>query len=60
MKVSVICDKYLVVVLGVLNKYPNPGYLIWIKPSNQVMLSNPKHVSNLPYYVAIINGIFPK
>ena len=59
MNVSVICDKYLVYVLGVLNNSPNPGYLTWIKPSNHVMLSNPKHVNTPPSYVAIINGIFP-
>ena len=29
------------------------------KPSKHVMLSNPKHVSTLPYYMAIINGILP-
>ena len=29
------------------------------KPTNHVMLSNLKHVSTLPYYVAIINGILP-
>ena len=27
------------------------------KPYNHVMPSNPKHVSTLPYYVALINGI---
>ena len=55
-----ICDAYLVLVLGVLNNSPNPGYLTWIKPYNHAMLSNPKHVSTLPSYVAIINGIFDK
>ena len=29
------------------------------KTYNHVMLSNPKHVSTLPYYVATINDIFP-
>ena len=38
---------------------PIPVYLTCIKPYNHVMLSNPKHVSTLPSYVAIINGIFP-
>ena len=52
-------DAYLVLVLGALNKYPNPGYPNWIEPYNHVMLSNPKHVNPLPYYVAIINDIFP-
>ena len=47
-------------VLGVLNNSPNVGYLTWIKPSNKVMLSIQKHVSNLPSYVDIINGIFSK
>ena len=59
-KVSVICDKYLVLVLGVLNNSSNPGQLVRIKTSNKVMLSNPKHVSTLPSYVAIINDIFAK
>ena len=31
-----------------------------MKLYNHVMLSNPKHVSTLPSYVAIINGIFAK
>ena len=52
-------DTYLVLVLCVFNKYLITGYLTWIKPYNHVMLSNPKHVITLPYYVAIINGIFP-
>ena len=54
-----LCNKNLVLVLGVLKNSPKPGYLAWIKLSNHVMVSNPKHVSNLPYYVAIINVIFP-
>ena len=60
MKFSVICGAYLVLVMGVLNNSPNPGHLTWIKPSNHVMLSNQKHVSTLPSYVDIINGIFAK
>ena len=60
MKRSVIFDAYLVFVLVVINNSPIPGYLTWIKPYNHVMLSDSKHVSNLPYYVAIINGIFAK
>ena len=51
---------YLVLVLGLLNNSPNPGYLTYIKPSNHIMLSNPKHVSTLPSYVDIINGTFSK
>ena len=35
------------------------GYLNWIKPYNHVMPSIPKHLSTLPSYVTIINGIFP-
>ena len=58
-RVSVICNAYLVLVLGLLKNSPIPGYLTWIKPYNHVMLSNPKHVSTLPSYVAIINDIFP-
>ena len=54
-----LCDGYLVLVMGVFKNYPNPGYLTWIKPSNHVMLSNQKHVSTLPSYVDIINGILP-
>ena len=30
------------------------------KPYNHVILPNPKHVSNIPSYVATINGIFDK
>ena len=48
---------YLVLVLGVSNNSPIPGYLILIKTFNHIMLLNPKHVSNLPFYVAKINGI---
>ena len=59
MKVSVLCNAYLVIVLDVLKKSLIPGYLTWIKPYNHVMLSNPEHVITLPSYVAIINGIFP-
>ena len=59
MKVSVLYDAYLMLVLGVLKNSPNPGRLTWIKPSNHVMLLNPKHVSNIPSYVAIINSILP-
>ena len=55
-----ICITYLVLVLGVLKKSTISGYLTYIKPYNQVLLSNLKHVSTIPYYVAIINGIFPK
>ena len=47
-------------VLGVMNNSTNPGYLNWIKTYNHVMLLNPKHVSTLPSYVDIINGIFSK
>ena len=53
-----ICDAYLVLVLGVLNNSPINGDLTWIKPYNHVMLSDPKYVSTLPSYVAIMNGIF--
>ena len=45
---------------GCVEKSPIPGYLAQIKPSNHVMLLNPKHVSTLPSYGDIINGIFPK
>ena len=45
---------------GCVEKSPIPGYLTWIKPYNHVMLSNPKHVSTLPSYLAIINVIFAK
>ena len=38
---------------------PNPGYLTWIKPSNHLMLLNTEHVSTLPSYMVIINGILP-
>ena len=55
-----LCDAYLGLVLGVLNNYPIPGQITWIIPYNHVMLYNPKHVSNLPAYVDIINGIFFK
>ena len=55
-----LCNAYLVLVLGVLNNSSIPGYLTWIKPYNHVMLLNPKNVSTLPYYVAIINSIFAK
>ena len=58
MKDSVLCDGYLVLVLGLLNNYPIPGDLTWIKTYNHVMLSNPKNISNLPFYVDILNGIF--
>ena len=44
---------------GYVEKSPTTGYLTWIKPFNHIMLSNPKHVRTLPYYVAIKNGIFP-
>ena len=53
-----LCESYLVLILGVLIKSPIPGYLTWIKSYNLVMLLNPKHVSTLPSYVAIISGIF--
>ena len=46
-KVSVLCGAHFVLVLGVLDNSPNPGYLTWIKPSDHVMLSNQKHVSTL-------------
>ena len=55
-----LCDTYLVLVLGVLNNSPIPGYLTGIKTYNHVKLSNQKYVSALPSYVAIINGIFSK
>ena len=58
-KVSVLCASYLVLVMGLLNNFPIPGYLTWIKTYSHVMLSNPTHVSTIPYYVAIINDIFP-
>ena len=54
-----LCNAYLVLVLCVFNNYPITGYLTRIKPYNHVLLSEPKHVSTLPSYVAIINGIFP-
>ena len=47
------------IVLGALNNSKIPGYLTWIKTYNHVMLSNPKHISTPPFYVDIINGIFP-
>ena len=59
MKVSVLCDAYLVFLLGMLNNFPNLVYLTWIKPYTHIMISIPKHVNTLPYYVAIINGILP-
>ena len=40
MKVSLLWGAYLVLVLGVLKHYPNPGYLTWIKPSNHVSTSS--------------------
>ena len=58
-KVSVLCNTYLVLVIGVLKNSTIPGYLIGIKTYNHVMLSNPKHVSTLPSYVAVLNGILP-
>ena len=54
-----LCGAYLVLVLGVLNNSPNTGYLTWIKTFNHVMLLKQKHVSTLPFYVAIINGTLP-
>ena len=53
-----LCGAYLVLVLVVLKNYQITGYLTWIKPYNHVMLSKPKHVSTLPYYKDIINGIY--
>ena len=44
--------------MGLLNNYPIPGYLTGIKTYNHVILLDQKHVSTLPPYVAIINGIF--
>ena len=44
---------------GCVEKPPNVGDLTRIKPSNHVMLSNQKHVSTIPSYMDIINGIFP-
>ena len=38
----------------------NPWLPNLYKPYNQIMISNPKHVSTLSSYVAIINGTFPK
>ena len=58
--VSVLCGAYLVLVMGVLNNYPIPGYLTCIRPYKHVMLSNQKYESTLPYDAAIINGIFSK
>ena len=54
-----LCDKYLVRVLVVVNRSPKSGYLTWTKPSKNVMLLKPKHVSTLPSYMAVINGLFP-
>ena len=45
--------------MGFLNNYPIPGNLTWINTHKQVIISNPKYVNTLPYYVAIINGIWP-
>ena len=53
-----LCNAYFVIVMGVLNNSPIPGYLTWIKPYNHVILSKPKNVSTLPSYVAILNGTF--
>ena len=52
-------NSYLVLVLCVLNNSQIHVYLTYIKTYKHVMLSNPKHVSALPSYVAIINGMFP-
>ena len=57
-KVSELCTTYPVLVLGALKNSPIPGYLTWIKNPNNVMQLNPKHVSTLPSYVAIRNGIY--
>ena len=45
---------------GCFEHLSNPWLSNLDKPYNQVMLSNPKYVSTLPSYVAIINGIFAK
>ena len=44
---------------GCVEQLFNPWLTNLEKPYNQVMLSNPKHAITLPYYVAIINVIFP-
>ena len=46
--------------MGVLKYSPVPGYLTCIKPYNHIILSKLKHISTLPSYLAIINGILPK
>ena len=58
-KVYVLYHAFIVLVLGLLKNSPIPGYPTWIKAYNHNMLSNTKHVSTLPSYVDIINGIFP-
>ena len=42
-----------------VEKISNPWLPNLDKSHNHVMLSNPKYVSTLLYYVAIINGILP-
>ena len=59
-RVSVLCDAYLVSVLGIFNNSSIPGCLTWIRPYNHVTLPNPKHVSTFPSNVPIINSIFAK
>ena len=44
---------------GCVEQISNPWLHKRDKPYNHVMLSNRKHISTLPYYMAIINGIFP-
>ena len=44
---------------GCFEKLSNPWLHNLDKPYNHVILSNPKHLSTLPYYMAIINGILP-
>ena len=44
---------------GCVEQLSGPWFPNLDKPYNHVMLSNPKHVSILPYDVAIINGISP-
>ena len=42
-----------------VERLSNPWLININKAYNHVMISNPKHVGTLQYYVAIINGIFP-
>ena len=55
------CDMKLIpcACTGCVEQLSNTWLTNRDKPYNHVMLSNPKHVSNLPSYMSIINGIFP-